>query len=355
MAWIKRNLYFLIGSVVALALMGLAGWYLYSKWELNNYYLEELNKQYTELNRINALNPHPGNPPKTDNAKLAREQQQQLLAFKDKTRKYFQRIPPIPDTPKPTSQEFAAALSRTVAQLQKDATNASVALQKPNYSFSFEAQRALLSFAPGSLESLAVQLGEVRAICDVLFEAKINALDDLKRERVSADDSAGQQTDYLSDRSVTNELAAKEAAVLSPYELRFRCFSPELAAVLTGLAGSPYGLMVKSLNVELAPAAPEAPPAPVILMPAPGYPAATPTPERRSSESDEFMQRYGLGPYARRRATPPPQPAPVYSAPAAVAPGTTPPGSRPGAQAALDEKQLQVTLTLVVVKLASLK
>lgn len=36
MDWIKRNLYFLVGSLVAVALMGLAGWYLYSKWQLNN-------------------------------------------------------------------------------------------------------------------------------------------------------------------------------------------------------------------------------------------------------------------------------------------------------------------------------
>ena len=36
MSWIKRNLFFVIGSVVALALMGLAGWFLYTKWNLNN-------------------------------------------------------------------------------------------------------------------------------------------------------------------------------------------------------------------------------------------------------------------------------------------------------------------------------
>ena len=44
MDWIKRNLYFLIGSLVALALMGLAGWYLYSKWQLNNEFLGKLDE-----------------------------------------------------------------------------------------------------------------------------------------------------------------------------------------------------------------------------------------------------------------------------------------------------------------------
>ena len=74
-----------------------------------------------------------------------------------------------------------------------------------------------------------MQLGEVKGICEVLFEAKVNSLDNLRRERVSADDSKGPQTDYLGEKSVTNELA-----VLTPYEVTFRCFSSELAAVLAG-------------------------------------------------------------------------------------------------------------------------
>ena len=55
MLWIKRNLYFLIGSVVALALMGAAGWYLYSKWQLNNEIVEKLNAEYAELQRLTLL------------------------------------------------------------------------------------------------------------------------------------------------------------------------------------------------------------------------------------------------------------------------------------------------------------
>ena len=60
MDWIKRNLYFLIGSLVALALLGLGGWYLYSKWQLNNEILGKLDEQYTELKRLNGQSPHPG-------------------------------------------------------------------------------------------------------------------------------------------------------------------------------------------------------------------------------------------------------------------------------------------------------
>ena len=121
--------------------------------------------------------------------------------------------------------------------MQRDATKASVALPPKDsdgqtYSFSFAAQRESLAYAPGSLEPLSVQLAEVKAICAVLFQAKVNSLDNIRRERVSEDDLKGPQTDYLPEKSVTNELA-----VLSPYEVTFRCFSSELAAVLAGFAG----------------------------------------------------------------------------------------------------------------------
>src|SRR5204862_6259930 len=111
-----------------------------------------------------------------------------------------------------------------------------------------------VSFAAGSLVPLSVQLGEVKTICDVLFQAKVNSLDSLRRESISADDanSTQGQTDYISRHSVTNELA-----VLSPYEITFRGFSSELAAVLAGFASSPRGLIVKTINVEPAPTASE--------------------------------------------------------------------------------------------------
>jgi hypothetical protein len=348
MDWIKRNLYFLIGSLIALALMGLAGWYLYSKWQLNNEILGKLDEQYTELKRLNGQNPHPGSD-KVNNIEAAKEQQKELRAYIQKARDYFQHCPPIPvpEAGKLTSQEFSSALSRTIDQMQRDAAKASVALPPKDssgqtYSFSFAAQRERLAYAPGSLEPLSVQLAEVKAICGVLCQAKINSLDNIRRERVSDDDLKGPQTDYLSDKSVTNELA-----VLSPYEVSFRCFSPELAAVMAGFAGAPCGLMVKTINVESAPAsAPtsEEPGAPAIA--APGYippPQPARAAERPQSTAELFAQRYGL---RGNRAQPRPPPAQVY-----VPPPVAPAASRGGLPLALDEKQLKVTLMLEAVKL----
>ncbi len=352
MDWIKRNLYFLIGSLVALALMGLAGWYLYSKWQLNNEILTKLDEQYAELKRLNQQNPHPGSG-QVDNIKAAKDQQQQLRAFIQKAREYFQACPPIPvpESGKLTSQEFSSALSRTIDQMQRDAAKASVALPPKDssgqtYSFSFTAQRERLAYAPGSLEPLSRQLAEVKAICGVLCQAKINSLDYIRRERVSEDDQKAASTDYLSEKSVTNELA-----VLSPYEVSFRSFSPELAAVLAGFAAAPCGLMVKTINVESAPAAPvvEEPPAIANTTYVPP-PQPISAPDRPVSAADRYAQRYGFRPGSRGPRPPPPQ----AQQPAYVPPPVAP-ANRGGLPLALDEKQLKVTLMLNAVKLASPK
>ena len=327
MDWIKRNLYFVIGSLAALALMGLAGYYLYSRWQLNNQILSQLDEQYAKLKRLNEQRPHPGSG-KVDNIKAAKEQEQQLRAYCQKARQFFQHCPPIPvpESDKLTSREFSSALSRTIDQMQRDATKANVALPPKDasgqtYSFSFAAQRDRLAYAAGSLEPLAVQLSEIKAICAVLFEAKINSLDELRRERVSEDDLRGPQTDYLPDKSVTNELA-----VLSPYEVSFRCFSSELAGVLAGFAAAPCGLMIKTINVESAPTMPAAtaplymPPTGIAPTPtyAPPPPRVVPRmPEAEMSAEAAFARRYGLGGARGDDRRPAPAPRPVYAQPAA--------------------------------------
>jgi hypothetical protein len=300
MSWLKRNLYFLIGSVGAVLLLGLSGWYLYAKWQLNNGNEETLTKAYDDLKKFSEAKPNPGND-KVDNIKRAREQQAGVSAVIQQAGKYFALIPatPAPANSRISSADFAAALRQTIAQLGRNAADASVALP-PKYNFSFEAQILSVKFAPGSLEPLAAQLGEVKTICGVLFQAKINSLDNLRRERVSEDDLKGPQSDCLDEKSVTNDLA-----VLTPYEVTFHCFSAELAGVLAGFANDPHGMVVKTINVE---------------------------PGTITASADQSA------------------PAPGY-APAGVAPPGVTPAGKGGLPIMLDEKQLKVTLMLNIVKL----
>jgi hypothetical protein len=342
MAWIKRNLFFVIGSVVALILMGLAGYYLFSKYTENNAAFDKLNAEYTTLDGLNKANPHPGNK-KVDNIKAAKDQQAQLNDFMQKVRPNFQKIARIPDMPKVTDQAFSAGLSRTVDQLNHDASTASVVVPT-NFNFSFEAERRMMSFDAKSLEPLSVQLGEVKTICDILFKARINYLDNIRRERATVADQTGPATDYVEQRSTTNELA-----VTSFYEVKFRCFTPELGAILAGFATSPYGMIIRTINVEVAPAvAPE----PTAVAAAPVYtaPVVTPAPTvpNAAAEQDMFARRYGLG---NKMAPPVAQPQQYAQATYPVA--TQPAASRGGPPTVLDEKLLLVNLNIGIVKLAS--
>jgi len=263
MAWIKQNLLFVGGCVFALALLAAAGFYDFQSLERNSKAKESLSEIYAQLNQLNQHKPSASD----ENTAAAREQESQLRKWLSQTKGYFTPIDPIPA---PTggevkSEQFANALRRTIHDLQQESAASSVLLA-PDYNFSFTAQRTLVRFAPGSPQLLSVQLGEVKAISEIFFAAHVNALDGVQRLRVSDDDSNGTQSDYLDDQSTTNSFA-----VLTPYEITFRAFGPEVAQVLAKFASSPHGFIVKGINVapaEIAAPMADAAPTPLTTMPA---------------------------------------------------------------------------------------
>jgi hypothetical protein len=346
MDWIKRNLYFVIGAVVAVALLGGAGWYGFTRYQSYNASKEKFNAAYDELKRLHGLRPSPGND-KVNNTRIAEAQEADVRALMARMGRNFQPVPRVvplttnsaTQQPQVSGEDYAASLRRVIAELQKEAAAGSVTLP-PDYAFSFSAQRSLIKFAPGSLEPLADQLADVRVLAGILNQAKVNAIDSIRRERVGTDDAMGPATDYCDRVSVTNELA-----VMAPYELVFRCFSPELATVLTALANSPHSLVVKGINVEPAAAAatvdprtglpvnpePVFVPQPVLVQPV--IPQQPPT--RSGDFSREYRSRAGL--------------APTYQPPAPTTIMVAPPA--PKIQTVLDERQLKVTVLVYVTRL----
>jgi hypothetical protein len=248
MGWIKRNLFFVIGLVVALLLLALAVVYDISSLGHNAAAKDQLDAIYATLQNFSQQSPSPGNA-QTNNITAANEQTRQLREWIARTGAYFKPIEPVPSGSRSrlNNESFKNALDRTVSQLQHEAAGAGVQLP-PDCGFSFAAQRTRVQFAPGSLEPLSVQLGEVKTISEILFAARVNALEGVQRVRVSDDDAAGPQADYIiNDAPVTNDLA-----VLTPYTVTFRSFSAELSSVLAGFAASPQGLIVKGINVSPA-------------------------------------------------------------------------------------------------------
>ncbi len=332
MAWIKRNLWFVVLSFVALVLIGVGVFYLVTQVSNESTAASAISDKYQELTKLNQLNPHPGND-QIDNIKNARAQEAALKAYLAKLTPLFQKIPAIPDNSgtsnKVSNSEFAAQLRNTVSELRRVAAQQSVILPQ-DYYFSFESQRKVMIFDPSGLEKLAVQLGEVKVLSEILFGAKVNSLDSLRRESVSTNDN--NPSDYISEKTTVGTLAD-----FAPYELTFRCFSSELAYVLSHLAGSTHGFIVKSISIESTGS--------IANDDNGGNPAGQPLPGQfapRGAEGYPPGYRPQI-PFGEGGATPPRAYAPAAS-PASAS-------SAKGPQVFLTEKPFRVTLLVEVVKL----
>ncbi len=302
MNWIKRNKIFAIALVLALGMLGAAGFYDWQSWDRNAAAFVKLNEIYDNLRN---LKPSSGNE---TNIVAAQDQTRRLREWNSQARNYFQPIEPIPPAARRSSEEFSFALSRTLAQMQHDAAAANVTLP-PDYAFSFTAERNAMTFAPGSLGPLAGQLGEAKTITDILYAAQINTLESLQRVPISADENAGQQSDYIADSPETNE-----QAVLTPWQITFLAFSPEIAQVMDGFVASPHAIIVKGINVQPA----------------------------EATVAGQVMPEYnGYGRYA----------APAAALPLRGIRAQEGRAGRGGLQTVLDERLLRVTIEIEIVKL----
>jgi hypothetical protein len=313
MIWIKRNLLMVASIAVGLVLLGLAIWYLVDGIQAESAMHGDLVQVTEKLQTLKNMTPTPG----TENINIASADTKKLKAFMADAEKFFVGPPSV----KLDDMGFRSLLETSVSELRRSGSNATVGLP-PNYNFTFGAQLAKAKYAVGSTEPLAKQLAEIKMLCGILYSCKIHSLEAIKRSQVSTDDTAGS-ADFFSDRRVvTNEFG-----VAVPYQLDFRSFTPELAAVLNALARSREFIVVKNLIVQttetpaVAGAAPMvdgmAAPTPMVAPPGGSIPPAPP-------------------------GTPPG--APGQPRPASGRPGAAPP--KPVYKIELDEKPLRISLTL---------
>src|ERR1051325_328833 len=115
MSWAKRNLYFLIACILAVLLLGAAGWYCYSEWKSNNDNWEKLHAAYEEMGTLAKDSPSKENIDKL---------RQEIASMKDisgKMAKSFVPVPPIPNTPRVDDLALANALGSSINQLRASA------------------------------------------------------------------------------------------------------------------------------------------------------------------------------------------------------------------------------------------
>ena len=141
-------------------------------------------------------------------------------------------------------------LDTAISGLQNGAEDYGVTLPE-DYWFSFAAQKNAIQFDTNTLQTLATQLIDINALCEVLYDAKVVAIDSVRRMPVTDEDGGWQ--DYLPEESGETNMWA----VVMPYEVTFKGYTPEMARVFEGLIRSRGAhFVVKNLGINRADAAP---------------------------------------------------------------------------------------------------
>ena len=245
MAWIKRNLYWVGGGLLALVLFALAGWFLYVKIDEDARLTEELNTATETLKKLSTQKPHPGTAELDNIAAATREEK----ALADLLRQMKQLFPQPAGAatstnaidPDEASKAFVFALTDAIEKLQQKAVTYGVELP-PKFGFTFEPHQGRMSFPTNAIGPLAAQLTEVRQLVDVVLSAKPSAIVGLRRIPVAPEDTGAQS--FLVDKPVTNKWA-----ILIPYEITFQGSSGQLAAVLEGFMRGNHNFVVYNVRV----------------------------------------------------------------------------------------------------------
>jgi hypothetical protein len=196
-----------------------------------------------------------------------------------------------------------------------------------------------IDFSPFSVKPLAQQLAEVEEILKIVFNAKINKLEFIQRSRVCIEDmQPNVSATYYTGSPITNSVM-----IAYPYRIIFSCFSSELASVMDGFMRSPYGFVVKSIDVE---------PSSGFMMPPPGGappPGFVPGPPIRPGfqRFPGAMQPRQPGGNLQRRRFSPNQPPSYAAPPVAVIPGLR--TNRIGVTTLFNERPFRVNMLVYVI------
>lgn len=243
MLWIKRNLFLVIFGVIALGLLGWSIMFFMGKRAENTKLEEDLQQAKGQLDQLYAKNPFPNET----NINFARSEVVRVRKDVNGVKEFFQPVP----FEKVADKDFTVLLQNTIVDLQKRAQQLGIQLPEPEYAFSFKAQKNALTFSPGSFPTLPLQLAEIKAITEIIYDAKVNRITNIKRMRVTTDDPEGSP-DYHQLTMQTNTFTQ---TVSSPYQFEIHSFSGDLGKVIEGLYKSKHGFILKSLQVEPAPEA----------------------------------------------------------------------------------------------------
>ena len=308
MLWIKRNLFLAIGGLIAVLLLGFGVFYALTSRSKNKQLETQLEENKSLMTRLVSQDPYPS----ATNITRGREEVQRVRQAINESKMFFQ---PVPFT-NVTGQAFKTLLDTTIFELHRRADLLSVVLPSKTYAFTFAHQKTDFRFPPEAFPALPQQLAEIKTICEILFDAKVNKLITLRRSRLYADEPVSQVDHHDMKPTVSDQMGM----AANPYEVVFHSFSMELATALESFYRSTNGFIVKAVAIDIAPA-PVAENVPPGAPPAPG--AVAPP-----------LQRV---------------PTPQLAVPRVAAPGLA--AARPaGLRTVLNEKLLKISLVMDVVR-----
>ena len=243
MVWVKRNLGLVIGGVVALALLVVAGFYFFTQRGQDQTVTAELETATERYKTLLNRPVHPGDDQgRVNNIELAKDEVKKLHVFLDEVRSKFgsSNVPT-----NISNREFRALLDNTISDLQRTADSLGITLPQKDYWFTFAPQKTAVEFK--SVDMLTHQLLDVKELCEILYQAKVQDLKGIRRVPASTEDNNAQ--DFMTDKKPTTN----DVAIVTPYELKFQGFSSELARVLDKLVQAKRCFVVRSVAVDRAP------------------------------------------------------------------------------------------------------
>ena len=243
MVWIKRNLLAVVTSLVGLILIGFGTYLVLGGLARNKQLSEDVEATRSRANTLYEANPFPIQT----NIAMAKRETESLQAAISRAHKHLAPVP----LDKMDVKRFMVWRDESLQELRVAAKRSGTDLPAADYSFSFATQRGKTQFSPDTLPHVPEQMAEVKALCTMLFDARVNRIGNIRRARVSTDDKASSFASDYTTPGVLEVVPDSTGQMSSnPYELTFFGFSVEVADVLNRLYRSTNGFLVKSVQVE---------------------------------------------------------------------------------------------------------
>jgi len=230
-------LFLALAALVGIVLLGAAGYYFYTKWSENEAAMTELDAAKAELDGLQKKKLS------ADLVKAAREQTEEAKRVLEQFSKV---VPPAAPVFKVDERTFKSIFDKSLAQLQTSATNNGVNLVSPDYAFSFSTLTNKLNFPTNCIDGWLSELNDIKAICGVVYNARVNTLESIRRPGV-AEDETGPNNDLLA----TGSAVTNDTIVRVPYELTVRLYSREAAQLINSLLLSTNNCyLIRNLDIS---------------------------------------------------------------------------------------------------------